>query len=147
MPRSIDIAHYEKAPTDDEWPPTAGSSSASDDIEDTAPMLGKKRTRPWPAGKINWLRSPWFYLLDLLMIALIMIFFARKPTTYHLQWQGDITGFVPTFSQQVVTFRSYPEFVSNHTSLDSLAEARSAWVKLLPRKFSRDDGYSDPKWR
>jgi hypothetical protein len=32
-----------------------------------------------------------------------------------------------------VRFRSYPEFISNHSSEDSLQKAREHWMQLLPR--------------
>lgn len=133
MPRSIDLSNLEKAAVDDEaWPPTVGSPS-SEEGDSTSPMLGGGKSRRRSSSRSRWTRSPWMYLLDLFAIALIIIFWTRKPTSSHLDWQGDITGFVPSFSQQVVVFRSYPKFISNHTSLESLQEAREHWMNLLPR--------------
>jgi hypothetical protein len=136
MPNSIDLGSYEKAPMlEDTWHSATPASSSSDDGDDTIPMLKKRKTKPWPEHPIKWIRSPWMFLIDLILVALAMIFWSREPTTSHLDFQGDISGFVPRFSQQVVTFKAYPEFVSNHSSEASLKEAREHWMKLLPREF------------
>ena len=136
MPRSIDLSNLEKAAIDDEaWPPTVGSSE-SEEGDSTSPMLGngKKKRKALSLSRMSrWTRSPWMYLADLFAIALVIMFWSRQPSSTHLDWQGDITGYVPSFSQQVVVFRSYPEFISNHTSLASLEAAREQWMKLLPR--------------
>jgi len=144
MPTSIDLAGYEKAPMlDDTWHSTTLASSPSDDGDDTAPMLGeknkKKKARPWPEHSIMWIRSPWMFLIDLVLVTLVVIFWSTSPTSPHLDLQGDIKGFVPSFSQQVVSFHAYPEFVSNHSSEASLKEAREHWMKLLPRKYSEPE--------
>jgi hypothetical protein len=134
MPQSIDLASYEKAPILEEpWTPDGPTSSSSEDGDDTSPML--KKNKPWPEHPVRWIRSPWMFLLDLVLVALATIFYSRKPTTSHLDWTGDVTGFVPEFSQSIVTFQAYPEFVSNHSSIESLAEAREHWMNFLPREY------------
>jgi len=139
MPRSIDLSNLEKVELGDEvWPTTVGSSE-SEEGDSTSPMLGNGKSKKRSSSRrIRWTRSPWMYLVDIFAIALIVIFWSRQPTSTHLDWQGDITGYVPSFSQQVVVFRSYPEFISNHTSLASLEEAREQWMKLLPRECTHD---------
>ena len=135
MPNSIDIAVYEKALFLEESGERAGSSSAStsDNGEHVLRMIHrtpKSRTR-----KIfSCTRSPWMYFLDLCLIGLVVILATRKASEELVQLQGDITGLVPRFDQQVTTFRSHPEFISNHTSLESLRKAQEAWVDFLPRK-------------
>lgn len=136
MPNSIDISAYEKAPFLEDLNEEAPSTSSTiDDGDDTTPML-KKKIDPRPAKPIRWIRSPWMFFLDLCLIGLIVIFATRKSNVDPVQLQGDVTGFVPRFDQQITTFRSHPEFISNHTSLDSLREAQEAWVKLLPRMLA-----------
>jgi hypothetical protein len=136
MPNSIDISSYEKAPFLEDRGRVNASTSGSEDGDDMTPMLEKKG-EPWPAKRIRWIRSPWMFFLDLCLIALVVIFAGRKPCVEPVQLQGDVTGFVPHFDQQITTFRSHPEFISNHTSLDSLKEAREAWVNFLPRMLTR----------
>jgi len=136
MPQSIDLSSYEKAPIlEESWREAIPPSSSSDEGDDTTPMLKKKAT-PWPAKPIRWIRSPWMFLLDFFMIALVTIFYGQKPFTTHMDFLGDVTGFIPRFSQQITTFRAHPEFVSNHTSLESLQEAREAWMEFLPRELT-----------
>lgn len=141
MPSSIDIGRYEKAPMlEGTWHPDNPSSSSSDEGGNAVPMLkGSKQKKaglkPWPEHPVKWIRSPWMFLIDLFLIILVLIFASREPRSAHLDFAGDITGFVPKFSQQIVTFRAYPEFISNHSSEESLKEAREHWMDLLPREL------------
>jgi hypothetical protein len=141
MPTSIDLGSYEKAPMlEDTWHSATSASTSSEEGDAAVPMLKKKKNKntinPWPEHPIKWIRSPWMFFIDLILVALVTIFYSREPKTFHLDFSGDVTGFVPRFSQQVVTFQAYPEFVSNHSSVGSLKEAREHWMKLLPREFS-----------
>lgn len=144
MPSSIDMDSYEKAPMlEDTWQSAIPSSSSSEERGDTVPMLKERKERKerkaglksWQEHPINWIRSPWMFVIDLCLIVLIMIFATREPKSAHLDFAGDVTGLVPKFSQQIVTFRAYPEFVSNHSSEESLKEARAHWMDLLPREL------------
>jgi hypothetical protein len=145
MPSSIDIGSYEKAPMlEDTWHSATSTSTSSEEGYDPVSMLEKKSKKKtvlssWPEHPIRWIRSPFMFLIDLVLLTLVMVFYSREPKTSHLNYAGDITGYVPVFSQQVVTFQAYPEFVSNHSSEESLKEAREHWMKLLPREFF--DGY------
>lgn len=140
MPSSIDIGSYEKAPMlEDTWHSATSTSTSSEQGDDAVPMLKKKKQKKtvlksWPEHPIKWIRSPFMFLIDLVLLTLVMVFYSREPKNSHLDFAGDITGFVPLFSQQVVTFQAYPEFVSNHSSEVSLKEAREHWMKLLPRE-------------
>ena len=135
MPTSIDISAYEKAPFLEDLNEEAPSaSSSSDDGFDTTPMLKKNNNKnKGLARTMKWTRSPWMYFLDLCLIGVIVIFATRRPIVEPVQLQGDVTGLVPRFDQQITKFRSHPEFISNHTSLESLREAQEAWVNFLPR--------------
>lgn len=149
MPSSINIGSFEKAPMlEDTWPSATLSSSSSEQGEEAVPMLNgckqkKTGSKPWPEQPIKWIRSPWMFLLDLCLVTLVVIFAYREPKSAHLDFAGDISGFVPQFSQQIVTFRAYPEFVSNHSSEESLKEARAHWMNLLPRKLPGTDLFCD----
>lgn len=141
MSSSIDSGSYEKTPMlEDTWHSTTSTSPPSEEGDDAVPMLIKKEQKktllkPWPDHPIQWIRSPWMFLIDLMLILLATIFYSREPISAHLDFSGDITGFVPRLSQQIVTFQAYPEFISNHSSEGSLKEAREHWMKLLPREF------------
>jgi hypothetical protein len=85
----------------------------------------------------GWLRSPLFFLLDvLLVLALFYFAFQYHGQLHCLDCQGDTTGYAPAFSSQIIIFRKHPEFISNHTSLASLREAREHWKTLVPRMYS-----------
>lgn len=141
MPSSIDIGSYEKAPMLEEtWHSDNPSSFSSDEGGNAVPTLKgskqkKAELKPWPENPIKWIRSPWMFLVDLFLIILVMIFASLEPRSAHLDFADDVTGFVPQFSQQIVTFRAYPEFVSNHSSEESLKEAREHWMNILPREL------------
>jgi hypothetical protein len=147
MPNSIDISTYEKAPfLENLGGDNTSASSASEDGDDTTPMLAKK-VESRPTNRIRWIRSPWMFFLDLCLISLIVIFAGRKASVEPVQLQGDVTGFVPRFQQQITTFRSHPEFISNHTSLDSLKEAQQAWVNFLPRMLDNQNVLTTTTYR
>jgi hypothetical protein len=137
MPNSIDISAYEKASFLEDLNEDAplASSSTSDDGLDTTPMLKKKKAN-LRTKTTRLVRSPWLYLLDLCLIGVIAIILTRKSSSEPVQLQGDVTGLVPHFDRQVTTFRSHPEFISNHTSLESLRQAQEAWVNFLPRMLA-----------
>jgi hypothetical protein len=90
-----------------------------------------------PRSNSRFSRSPLFYLLDLgLVVALAFLFIRRNHDVKleHLDLQDDITGYAPKIGHQLVTFKEAKHFISNHTSLASLAEAREYWKTLVPRK-------------
>jgi hypothetical protein len=133
MPNSIDISNYEKAPFLEDTERGNGSSSSSVNGEGFDEALGTG-VKSWPARPIRWIRSPWMFFLDLCLVVLVVIFAGWKADIEPIQLQGDVTGYIPHFDSQITTFRSHPEFVSNHTSLASLKEAQEAWVDFLPRE-------------
>jgi hypothetical protein len=141
MPHSIDIGNYEKVPTvEEQWHPNISSSSSSIDDEDTTLMSDGKK-KPWPKHDIKWIRSPFMFLLDFFLVALIVILTIRRPplesAANSAGLQGDVFGLVPRFDEEIVTFQAHPEFISNHSSEESLTEAREHWIKLLPRESPR----------
>jgi hypothetical protein len=88
-------------------------------------------------GNKGWSRSPLFFLLDISLVSALFYFaFKYRWQLHHLDCQGDTTGYAPAFFQQVLIFRKHPEFISNHTSLESLREAREHWKTLVPRQYS-----------
>jgi hypothetical protein len=133
MPHSIDFSSLEKAVIDEElWP--AGSSSEIDDDTASTMLLGVPKEKSYDDYSFS--RSPLFFIIDLFLIVAVFVLVQRSPTSeapIDVQLGGDIAGYVPRFSQKIVRFKSYPEFVSNHSSEASLEEARKHWMQLLPR--------------
>lgn len=114
------------------------SSSSTDDEEKSikydSPAEIPTQT---PLSHVRFSRSPFFYLLDLGLILAFTFFLIRRNAeskVARLDLQDDITGYAPKFGHQLVTFKTAPQFISNHTSLASLAEAREYWKTLVPRK-------------
>lgn len=90
--------------------------------------------------------SPFLYILDFtLALAIAFLLFRRHAHEKVQQFDlgSDITGYVPQIDHRLVTFTKEPQFISNHTSLESLREAREHWKTLVPRKFF----VSDPQFR
>lgn len=139
MPNSMDISAYEKVPflenLEDGTTSTTSTTSRSDEGDTSVAVLSRSMlSRPSP--HVNVVRSPWMFLLDLGLVILVLIFAVRKSHVNGVQLQGDVTGFVPQFDHEITTFRAHPEFVSNHTSIESLQIAQKAWTEFLPRKLS-----------
>lgn len=82
-------------------------------------------------------RSPFFYLLDVILALAVGFLIFRRHNHEKLELldlNSDITGYVPQIDHRLVTFTKQPYFISNHTSLESLREAREHWKTLVPRK-------------
>lgn len=92
---------------------------------------------------VRFSRSPFLYLLDFalaLVVIFLLIWRNVDAKVQRLELQDDITGYAPKFSHRLVTFKSEPQFISNHSSLESLAEAREYWKTLVPRKCDAEWG-------
>jgi hypothetical protein len=112
-----------------------GCDSYHEDSLESSPFLnnGQPQVR-------KWFHSPKFFFFDALLVMICGYIAFRgihKHEPSHLDWQGDVTGFVPPFSHQIVTFRNHPEFISNHTSEASLIKAREFWKTLVPGEKSK----------
>lgn len=82
-------------------------------------------------------RSPLFYILDAALVLAIGFLFFRQQTYETVQQfdlNSDITGYAPQIDHRLVTFTKQPHFISNHSSLESLREAREHWKTLVPRE-------------
>ena len=133
MPQSLDLSSYLQKTSMDEEKFLSSPSSSDDSNAEERTLLGKTESQSSTSRDPRWVRSPWFFLMDCFLIALVAISYSYAPKDLHLSLLGDVTGFVPKFTTQIVTFKSHPEFISNHTSLESLREAREHWISLLPR--------------
>ena len=82
-------------------------------------------------------RSRWFYVLDITLALIIGLLLYRRESYEKVQsfdLNSDITGYAPQVDHRLVTFVSEPHFISNHSSLESLRQAREHWKTLVPRK-------------
>ncbi|KXS99481.1 hypothetical protein AC578_3779 [Pseudocercospora eumusae] len=108
------------------------ASSSTTDVEDVPFDFEKHEARP-AQKKRRLLRSPFFFIVDFAVLALaVYALTSRRRSSHHLPWQGDITGYTPVFDSEIVIFEPHPEFISNHTSLESLIEARKFWEQSIP---------------
>ena len=106
--------------------------SIDEQIEEDSPFLSARTSNRRP-----WSHSPLIFLFDALLVLACTFLVLHQRTLLHLDWQGDLTNFVPRFSQQIVTFQQHPEFISNHSSEASLAEAREFWKTIVPRGYRK----------
>ena len=90
-----------------------------------------------PSSRSRLSRSPYFYVLDIILALAIGVVLYRRHTYEKVQQfdlNSDITGYAPQIDHRLVTFISQPYFISNHSSLESLREAREHCKTLVPRK-------------
>jgi hypothetical protein len=86
-------------------------------------------------------RSPIFYILDIALAIAVGVLIFRQKSYERVQkfdLNGDITGYAPSIDYRLVTFIPEPQFYSNHTSLESLREAREHWKTIVPRESGPD---------
>jgi hypothetical protein len=119
-----------------------------DDHSDSSTEVGEwdsqvdtkpRRTKPlWRRG------SAWRWLLETSLLLIIIGLLAEKRWQYHarshaFEHTGDITGFAPSFSQQIVTFKPDPIFAPENASEFFSPETRQAWLDMVPGKRSIAD--------
>ncbi|KAH8703042.1 hypothetical protein BGW36DRAFT_422623 [Talaromyces proteolyticus] len=80
-------------------------------------------------------RSPFFYVVDIILALAVAFLLFRQRSFEKVQQfdlSSDITGYVPQIDHRLVTFTKQPYFISNHSSLESLRQAREHWKTLVP---------------
>ena len=90
-----------------------------------------------PSFRSRLSRSRWFYVLDITLALTIGLLLYRRDAYERVKsfdLNSDITGYAPQIDHRLVTFASEPHFISNHSSLESLRQAREHWKTLVPRK-------------
>ena len=90
-----------------------------------------------PSSRSRFSRSPFFYILDVILALAVGLLLYRRHTYEKLQQfdlNSDITGYAPQIDHRLVTFTKQPYFISNHSSLESLREAREHWKTIVPRE-------------
>jgi hypothetical protein len=99
-----------------------------DTEEDAKPQQRKtlwRRIKAW-----RWLFETGLLLAILSLLVEKRIHHLQKSHAYELA--GDITGFAPTFSQQVVTFKLDPVFAPENASEFWSKETQHAWLDIVP---------------
>ncbi|KAM0335488.1 hypothetical protein ACHAQA_000536 [Verticillium albo-atrum] len=88
--------------------------------------------------------SRWRWVLDTSLLIIILFLVLDRQTQQQQQpnrlpQNGDITGFVPEFSQQLTTFSPTETYIPSNLSTFLSNETQSAWLDLVPRGL----GYLD----
>lgn len=80
----------------------------------------------------------WVMEIGLLLVILGLLVEKRwmhqKGHTYELA--GDLTGFAPTFSQQIVSFKPDPIFVPEEPTEFWSNETQKAWLDIVPGRLN-----------
>ncbi|KAM0276855.1 hypothetical protein ACHAQH_006331 [Verticillium albo-atrum] len=87
--------------------------------------------------------SRWRWVLDTSLLVIILFLILDRQTqqesSNRLPQNGDITGFVPEFSQQLTTFSPSETYIPTNITTFLSNETQSAWLDLVPRGL----GYLD----
>ncbi|CAO2658209.1 Nn.00g059320.m01.CDS01 [Neocucurbitaria sp. VM-36] len=88
--------------------------------------------------KTCWQRTKRYrWILDTTLLLIIVALLVEKrwttrPRSPHFELAGDITGFAPAFSKQIVTFKPDPVFAPENASEFWSKETKEAWLGLVP---------------
>ncbi|KAF2733050.1 hypothetical protein EJ04DRAFT_513488 [Polyplosphaeria fusca] len=95
-----------------------------------APSRSRRRGF-WAKAK----RYRWIVDTALLLVILGLLVEKRwtKHRSHRYEVTGDITGFAPQFSQQIVSFKPDFRFAPENASDFFLPETKSAWLSIVPR--------------
>jgi hypothetical protein len=100
------------------------------DTEDDVQPRRRKRTM-WKRVK----SSRWMLDTALLLVILGLLVEKRwqqHPESHLYELAGDITGFAPTFSQQIVSFKPDHVFAPEEPSEFWSNETQHAWLSIVP---------------
>ncbi|KAH3954545.1 hypothetical protein HBH98_071770 [Parastagonospora nodorum] len=100
------------------------------DTEEGDVKLSRRRTL-WKKVKA------WKWLLDTGLLLIIVVLLVEERWRHSskspaFQLAGDITGFAPEFSQQIVTFKPDPVFAPENASEFWSRETQHAWLDIVP---------------
>lgn len=140
------MSHNDKNERDGDWFDEASSGRLSDvDMasESLLPHMFQEHTkgrRPWQ--KQHRLCWPFLWLLagaglGALVPWLIGLHQSRRDQDhgFHFVPQTDPIGFFPQISHKIQYFEKTSEYISNHSSPESLQEVKKLWEKLIPRQY------------
>ncbi|OAL00796.1 hypothetical protein IQ06DRAFT_275715 [Phaeosphaeriaceae sp. SRC1lsM3a] len=81
----------------------------------------------------------WKWLVDTTLLLIITALLVERQWTHHqhskshkFELAGDITGFAPSFSQQITTFAPDPAFAPENASEFWSAETQQKWLDIVP---------------
>jgi hypothetical protein len=112
----------------------ARSESSNTEVEDWDTEDNMKPQR----RKTLWRKvEAWRWLLETGLLLTILGLLVEKRIQHHqkshkFELAGDITGFAPTFSQQIVTFKPDLIFAPENASEFWSAETQRAWLDIVP---------------
>jgi hypothetical protein len=113
------------------------SESSRTEVEDDWEAEGDdKPTR----RRTLWKRvKAWRWLLDTGLLLVIIGLLVEKRGRHHnkshtFELTGDISGFAPKFSQEIVTFTPDPIFAPENASEFWSKETKDAWLDIVPGK-------------
>jgi len=115
----------------------ARSESSNTEVEDwdteEVDIKSSRRRTLWKKVKA------WKWLLDTGLLLVIVGLLVEKRWRHSskipaFQLVGDITGFAPEFSQQIVTFKPDPVFAPENASEFWSRETQHAWLDIVPGK-------------
>ncbi|KAF2473135.1 uncharacterized protein BDR25DRAFT_302137 [Lindgomyces ingoldianus] len=115
-----------------------GHSESSTEVEEWDPenevRSRRRRTGVW--GIVR--RYRW--MIDTALLLVIFGLLAEKRWKKHTQqrshrfeFTGDLTGFAPRFSQQIVTFKPDNRFAPKNVSAFWDLETQNAWLSIVPK--------------
>ncbi|KAJ4350292.1 uncharacterized protein N0V89_008913 [Didymosphaeria variabile] len=124
--------------TDGRYKALRNLESHSDSDTDVEDWEDGADTRPRRSKRRNFWRKIKLYrwMLDTALLLVIVGFLVErrwKPRKGHLyELAGDMTGFSPTFSQQIVSFKPDPIFAPENASDFWSRETQKAWLDIVP---------------
>lgn len=97
----------------------------------------QRDVKPWKRRKTFWRKARGYrWMLDTALLLLVAGLLVEKRWTRHTSHRfeiaGDITGFAPSFSQQIVTFKPDPVFAPENASEFWSKETQQAWLSIVP---------------
>ena len=118
----------------------------TDDHSDSSTEVGdwdsEQAVRPRRRRTTVWRRvKGWRWMLDTALLLVIVGLLVEKRWQHHTkshqyELAGDISGFAPTFSQQIVSFKPNDVFAPENETEFWSKETQHAWLSIVPGKHS-----------
>lgn len=118
----------------------------TDDHSDSSTEVGDWDTedaiQPRRRRKTIWRRvKAYRWMLDTALLLVIVGLLGEKrwqhqAKSHQYELAGDITGFAPTFSQQIVSFKPNDVFAPENATEFWSKETQHAWLSIVPGRYS-----------
>ena len=115
---------------------------SNDDHSDSSTEIGdwdaEDAVRPKRRNKTVWKRLKCHrWILDTVLLFIIVGLLVeqrwqKQAKRHQYELAGDITGFAPTFSQQIVSFKPEPVFTPEDAKEFWSNETKHAWLSIVP---------------